>query len=439
MDMLKPATLVELCHSAVGAPGLVALAVYLAASAKNAIEASEEDAGSRANMHVALSRAIFRFSEDEARVHFNRAVEISGRVGDENLDRWAALLGLAKAAAAQSCPRPQTAYRLSRAAELTRDYVERDKHFDWDGTVEALIDLCPSDALAILSRWRDRRFGDSLRLLPVALYRLVERGELPASACVAFAGVDARWKRVSDLKRVVAEEKDSARRSLIAGIAYRYIRVQRLGAEVWAELAGLADSRGLDLPDIDRLIAFAREVEPSKEEMARRGDSDGHEQNPVNWDEVFRGVDVNDADALRTAYAKIRRYGPPLDFEGFFEQALTRTPRGLWSRFVTAISTWTDFGVFELKYLLEALPSPKPDLESFRSTLREALLAVCRREPGKVETWGWYSMLPIDDLVAEGIVDRSAIALAKVQGFAAKLDVLGAGELFFRRTRQTKS
>jgi hypothetical protein len=59
------------------------------------LEASREDAESRAASYVELGRAILPVSPSEAGAYFNRAVEIASRIGDENVDRWAAFLHLA--------------------------------------------------------------------------------------------------------------------------------------------------------------------------------------------------------------------------------------------------------------------------------------------------------------------------------------------------------
>jgi hypothetical protein len=59
-------------------------------------------------------------------------------------------------AASRNSSNPEIAYRLARCAELTHDYVVRDKHFDWRATVEAISALCGKSSLAILSRERTR-------------------------------------------------------------------------------------------------------------------------------------------------------------------------------------------------------------------------------------------------------------------------------------------
>jgi hypothetical protein len=70
--------------------------------------------------------------QDEALAYFNRAVEVASKIGDENLVRWAAMLDLADRAAAPQRPVAEMAYKLARCAEVTYEYVARDKHFDWE-------------------------------------------------------------------------------------------------------------------------------------------------------------------------------------------------------------------------------------------------------------------------------------------------------------------
>ncbi|MGB5830710.1 MAG: hypothetical protein WBG92_01790, partial [Thiohalocapsa sp.] len=254
-DPLWDNTLIALCRIAARCAALQSLAMEVAVKAYESLEQSREDAESRAESYLMLARAILVVSPPEASVYFNRAVEIASRVGDENLDRWEALLWLAAAAADPDKRRPRTAYRLSQAAELTYEYVARDKYFDWDGTVQALAGLCAPSSLAILSRWRDGRFGYPGRLLPVLVYRLMDQGGLPATAPIVLGGLEAYWERLADLKRIVATETDGGRRAVAAQIAYRYLRVLPLDAETYSALNELGDAYGFDFPDIERLVA----------------------------------------------------------------------------------------------------------------------------------------------------------------------------------------
>lgn len=429
-ESILPITLTDICRCTARIQGLEGLALDFAATTFEGLEKSREDAESRAESYVRLARAIYAISPAEARVYFDRAVEIASRIGDENLSRWTALLDLASASGVRDDPRPRTAYRLSRAAELMYEYVARDKHFDWEGTVEALTDLCASSALAILGRWRDRRFGNSGRQLPIAVYRLMEQGRLPALTPIALAGVEAKWDRLADLKRIVAAESDPARRSVAAQIAYRYIRVEPATGDSWATIRELGTAYKIDFADIDRLSATsARRPSTATDSPSPDFPSTERERRRPDWDAIFTDVDLTDADMLRAAYSAVRTFDPPYEFEDFFREAIRRVKAGAEPEVIRAIGAWPDFGIWELRYLLDALPMPPKQL-SARNAVRDAVLTACRRDPQRVQRRGWGALIPFEKLDSDGIVSDADVVHSTLEGFTAQADTLEASELF---------
>jgi hypothetical protein len=428
---LWPDTLISLCRSAARAEGFASLAIDFAALAYEALEASRDDAESRADSYVGLARAILSVSSTDAGCYFDRAVEIASRVGDENLNRWAALLRVATAAAVQENPRSRTAYRLARVAELTYEYVSRDKHFDWHATVEALADLCGSSALAILSRWRDRRFGSPERLLPTVIYRLIDQDRLPVTTPIAFGGVMARWDRLADLRRALAADNEPTHRSLVAQIAYRYMRVQPANRETWCEIKRLGGEYHIEFPDVDRLLAIERSRSAKEIDPSTFVNSDVKlERRSPDWNALFHNVNLTDAAALRSAYVAVRTYDAPYEFETFFREAFARAKTGRQPELIQTIASWPDFGIFELRDLLNALPSSLPQQPSLRRALREAVLLACQRAPQHVHWHGWGVLQGLEMLDRQGVVSRQEVARATLAGFAAQVDTLDAAELF---------
>ena len=178
-------------------------ALDLALEAFNLTKNERSDAEQKSEGYIDAARAILTISKADAEAYFNEAVEVASKIGDENLSRWDSILDLAVRAARIDRPSPETAYHFARCSELTYDYVDRDKHFDWHTTIEALCGLCPASALTIMSRWRDRDFGWSERLLPIAIDRLIENGNLDARDALPLIGFKAQWSYDQLLDRVL--------------------------------------------------------------------------------------------------------------------------------------------------------------------------------------------------------------------------------------------
>ena len=421
-------TLIHLCRCAARANGFASLAMECAERASKALEADrEETADSRSDSYVWLARAILVVSSAEARAYFDRAVEIASQIGDENIDRWLALLDLASTAAERDRPRPETAYRLSRFAEVTRGYVERDKHFPWTSTMHALTDLCGSSALTILSRWRDRRFGDTDRLLPILIDRLVADGRLPPVTPLVLAGTTGQWDRVTELKRYLDAEQDPKRRERAAQLAYRYMRLLPGEVDTWLAVVELGQRFNLEFSDAPRLVAAAR---PGNESDALSASSSapfaGNEAS-IDWNALLATTDMTSSVSLRSSYSTMREWP---EREAFFKAAFSRVMTGREAEFVRAIAAWSDFGVLTLEHLLGVLPSPIPNQLALRSAVRDAVLQVCRREPQRIRIRGWQAWIPVEKLRAGGAVTDEQIVSATLDGFADQVDRLTSTEFF---------
>ncbi|MGB5830952.1 MAG: hypothetical protein WBG92_03055, partial [Thiohalocapsa sp.] len=97
---------------------------------------------------------------------------------------------------------------------------------------------------------------------------------------------------------------------------------------------------------------------------------------------------------------------------------------------VRAVAAWSDFGIFEVRYLVDALSRPWPKPMAFRKALQAAVLSACRREPHRVERRRWYALIPFEELAAEGIVSNEEVVQATLEGFTAQADTLTTGALF---------
>jgi hypothetical protein len=114
---LWPTTLISLCRLAAHTKELELFALEISVYTFRRIETMiGEHAESRVSLYTDLARSVLSLSPEESSVYFDQAFVIAGRIGEENLSRWHALVHLGRAAGDPAVPRPELAYRFSQAA-----------------------------------------------------------------------------------------------------------------------------------------------------------------------------------------------------------------------------------------------------------------------------------------------------------------------------------
>jgi hypothetical protein len=256
---LYTTTLTQLARLAARTESLQYQALEYASRAFQIIQDERENAEAKADAYVDLARAVLPVSRSDALAYFDAAVAVASRIGDENLDRWFAMLDLADRAADVHAPNLEAAYKLARCAEVTYTYVDQDKHFSWNGTVRAIAGLSPASSLAILSRWRDRAFGWAERLLPAAITYLLESGSLDPKDALALVGFRAQWDRVQLLKTALTSVGSRGEKEIAMAFVYRYMALNGQNVHTWRALKELSESHGLVIQGLTSWSHSARE------------------------------------------------------------------------------------------------------------------------------------------------------------------------------------
>jgi len=363
---------------------------------------ARENADSKAEVYVDLARALLALSAPEAKAYFDEAIEVAGKVGDENLARWAAMLDLADSAADRENPAPKAAYGLSRCAELTYEYVVRDKHFDWMGSVRAIAGLCPSSSLTILSRWRDRRFGRDERLLPATIEFLLERCDIDCGTALAFLGFRAEWDPVNLVERALRASVSTAEKSALANFAFHYLVLNGYSSKTWQELKALLASHGLTVPGVDELANLKKRTD---EASSTKPSGDNGVEVEIqtelrNWDVVFEGVNLTTAEGVSLAYTRFRN-GPHVGgMAGFFEEACERIQVGAEAEFIRTLPSLKDASPYEVRVFIEHVPDSWRNRLSVRDALRQMLEDFCRVHCLEIRSGRGYDLFPFD-LAAE--------------------------------------
>lgn len=389
-------------------------ALSYASSAESAIESGREHADTAADELVAVSRALLAFSRAEAAAHFEGAVQIASRVGDENLSRWEALISLAEGAARPTESEPRLAYQFARCAELTYAYVARDKHFAWTATLEALAGLCPRSSLAIASRWRDRGFGNPRRILPIVATVLMKRGALDPRAVQALTSIRASWEKGTVLAAALAEAGAPGERSVLWQHALKYAGLEPPPAETWRRFSVLRAQYGLPAENLDAFLTFSeRETEEREERDTRSHSPIGGPREAVrDWDRVFLGVDLSSAEGVALAHERFLAGDPPLDRKEFYTRAAAIVPVGGEASFVTAASAIGSFDVYECREFLASLPAAWRSQRGVRAAIERAVRHLCTSRWMEISLSRYWQPLPLTVICeATGLSSQQVVDL----------------------------
>ncbi|RWL80907.1 MAG: NACHT domain-containing protein [Mesorhizobium sp.] len=427
-------TLARLARRTARIAGLSAYALQYADKAYQLTKDEREHADTKSEMYVSLARSVLAASPAEAKAYFNQAVEVASRIGDENIDRWAAMLDLAEVAADQNQPVPKTAYELSRCAEVTYDYVARDKHFDWERTVQAIAGLCPASSLAILSRWRDRAFGWPEKVLPMAVDFLIERKVLDARKAVPLIGFRAHWDLPHVTKSALEACATQAERQSVADFCYRHMEMSGHSIETWRELKEILAKHRIAIAELQARLALREKHEGKKDtdrkEEEPRKPKRWKEDAKKDWRIIFRGVDPTAANGLSLAQRRFREGDAPFYQDQFFQQAIARVPAGKEAEFIAALAEVPEFDLYHLRNFLEAVPAEWKTRLAIKTALASSLRIFARRYCLEITRSRYYEMLPLKKACELAGVDESDIIDVVLSGIGEVTEIVGVGRLF---------
>jgi hypothetical protein len=425
-------TWTKLARIAARDPNFARHAYDFARRAFDLMKDAREDAVSKAQTFVELSRAIVSLNKAEAGEYFNRSIEVASKLGDEILDRWQSMLDLADRAADPNRPVPETAYQLARCAELVYEYVNRDKHYDWEGTITAIADLCPSSCFAILSRWRDRKFGSAERLLAAAVHHLLKQQRIDPRTAPALVGFRAQWEYASILGLALPAYASQSERQNTLGYCLQYLLLDRQSSAVWEELGTIATANDLSVPNLNELIAFAKVREASHSNNSSYVGKSGTEERfkEKDWGVIFSDLELFTAMGISTAYARFKTCEPPFYLERFASELFSRVPEGRQVECVRALAELAEFDLYHFRGFLEQLPLAWKLQMAVRSALAHIIKRICSRYCLEITKSRYYQQLPLQTASElSGIPEQDLIDVV-LGAIGENFDIVGSSRLF---------
>lgn len=427
-------TLTDIARLTARTAGLEEQALEYAGLAFQLIRDERDHADAKAEAYIGLSRAVMTLSQAEAEAYFDAAVEVASKIGDEVIDRWGATIDLADIAATPANRDPQMAYRFARCGELIYDYMARDKYFDWEATVAAIVGLCPSSAIAILSRWRDRDFGWSARILPIAIHTLIDRGELHPKTALGLVPFRVGWDLSAFLGATLVVCPTMAEKQAVLDFFERYAALEERDAKAWQSIKHVCVSHGLAFPEIDEFIRFAERRERS------RDSTDGNlpstlprtkdDENSRDWDAIFNGVDLTASADVARSYDLSRSYDPPYYHEEFFREVCRRVPAGKEAEFIYAVGRVTSFDLHQYRRFFEQLPEAWKSRISTKPALARLVRAVFSRFCMEITKSRYYQLFPLDlACEASGLTEAELIETV-LSSVGEATQIVGASRSF---------
>ncbi|WP_425928703.1 hypothetical protein [Pseudomonas sp. NyZ201] len=402
------------CAALTGGPPQIALS--FARKARDRIGEEAELAESMADGYVLLARAVIGASEDEAQQYFNEAVRVASKIGQENLERWHALLHLSGACASDRVDDPELAYRFARAAELTRSYVDRDKHFDWEHTVEAITTLSPRSSPAIMSRWRDRQFGEPERFFPQLVEILCKRGDLDAQDAAALICFEGYWNWISVTASALDSAKTGLEKEKLLAYFYHYLRFSKNCRKSLNDIADAIQARGLNPQPFRELQKNA--PQPESDRHSRKAASTGGHNSSPDWGKVFLGIDLLNASSLIESQARIPKGGFERWREEWVGEAVARLPAGRERAFIESLEKVYDWSPYTVRGLLQQIPDSWADRLAARQALATFVRRMASNHASSLGIYRHYQPLPYDLIFEKTGVTRQELWRAALEAIA---------------------
>ena len=400
--------LARVCSSSIPLKGY---AIDFAAEAAEIIQNERMEAEQKVEGFCEIARSVFILNPGEANCYFDQAVEVAGRIGQEHLDYWKAIIELSEQSATIDSPQPELAYRVSRGAEVAYEYVARDKYFDWEGTVEAITMLCPASSLAILSRWRDRDFGRQERILPMALSKLVDMDEISHLGQLSTIGFEIHSRTPEMLEAALATcEREHVRRRVFDETA-KYTLVSGVSSSHLSSFVKIGQSNGWPVELLSAHLSMSKCREAKSDNNSGFAGT-GERSEERDWNRIFSGLQFDDPDTIRECYQRFRDSEPPYYLSRFAAQFFERINNGKEADALKSMFLMEDISLYDVQGILEALPEDWKKLQIVKRTLKKIIENVCRTHFYEIAKSRYYQPLPF-----EFITEVTGISTSEVFGF----------------------
>jgi hypothetical protein len=345
------------------------------------MSASDERPEAKADLYISLARAVLPMNPADAAAYFDYAIEAVSKFGDEVVERWEAVVAMAKRSTEAGQVSPEITYRFIRCAEVVGD-VGHD-HFDRNEAIAVCVRLHHTSAFAALSRWRDRDigwFGSQLyALTDEAVSSKIISPSVGWSLSAFFNGNDSG----DFISLCIEDEPDPIRRQYILDTAVRDLRLGEASEKSWQKLDHIAQRFSLKNNDLQHVLTFYAKQPERSDVKAATGQffhkDRQSEAETVDWGKIFGGLDLTTSMGLSNAIGRFNATPTPRSPEIFWQEVVKQVAESDASNFLQAVINAESADSYDLRQALTYFLNKWHYKASIRREWPKALKSIGRR------------------------------------------------------------
>lgn len=396
------------------------------------VSVSNEGLETKAENYIALARAVLPVSPADAAAYFNCAIEAVSMFGDELVDRWKAVVAMAKRSAEGGGSSPEIAYRFIRCAELVGDSVAREKHWNRNEVIQVCAKLCPSSAFATLSRWRDRDVGWFEGQLLALAREAVRSKIIEPSVGWSLSAFSWDYDGYDEFVALCIEtESDKTRRQYILDTAVRDLRLNEASENIWHNLKRVSEKFSLQNKDIQQVLDFYAEhpQRSDREKASQISHIDERKESiSIDWKDVFGDLRLTKSMEISAAIDRFNALPHPRSHKVFWQEVFKRIPESQASELLLALPNVEKADLYDIEYALSNFPDTYRQKISVKKSWDKVLSSIAQRFAYKFTNsyrrQEFFEKIKPDDSVL------SSIYKAVIQGLSESCNLVDASALF---------
>jgi len=407
---------------------LAVLRIPLEESCSSAIEApGTEGPEERSNSFIELARAVLPVSQADAAAYFNQAIEAVSKFGDEMVERWEAVVAVAKRAATAKRPVPELAYRFIRCGEMVGDTVAREKYWNRNAVFRTAIHLDAPGTFAALSRWRDRNVGwfdDQLEALATEAVKSGILNPVTGWCLSAFEGCN---NSADFAATCIRQECNISIRQHILDTAIRDFELSNAPKESWQTLEAVADEFHLQKGKLP-VFQSASSTKYSPCHPPTPSASLNKRNKTPDWNKLFKGINLLGPNGVGEAIGAFHKLQLHSSFDDFWRELVRRIPAGKEIDFLNKFIATDNLDIYNVDRVITAVRTTWSQKAAVKA-LWPALLKRIGRHFAPVLADGYHLNFWIRDCHLKD-EDVAMLKNAMLDGLAESLDLVDASTFF---------